>query len=567
MSGGSELGNVRVASSAPTPSSGDEPSLLMSIFRRRKRFVLVATAVAVLTTLAATASQTKTYSATSTAAVNAPPGQIGANGPTMATEAQIARSTAVASAVAHRLRLDVPPSELLTRLGVFVPADSDIVKFTYSSPRPEDAQAGAQAFAKAYADVRRQQFEDTTLLAASSTAKRINEMSDRLSAVNLQLEHAVGNRERALGIQSGALTTELTTLQQTLADLNGQAASFTPAVVVGGTPLPTSPSKPNVPLNVFLGLLGGLMIGFAIAALAEFLDDRVRSATDLQKRLGASVLGLIPKDDGKEQGAEPTLAALHALTSRSGDAYRRLSTNFVAAATQARAKSIAITSVDRNDSPAELITNLAALLAASGKRVVLVTMARRWPALEEALGAAPGPGLLDALVGTVPIQQALADTQVENLWLCRRGRPDLIEIGAARAPGDRPRAVGVPSSAPAHVLGSDRTGQLLADLVEPFDFVLVDAPALLADADAAALARACDAVLGVAMPTTMRADIGRSREQLEHLRATLLGSVFIEVSGRRKAGLRTPVSSTRATRESVKHWVKLPRAGHGRTRR
>jgi Mrp family chromosome partitioning ATPase len=108
---------------------------------------------------------------------------------------------------------------------------------------------------------------------------------------------------------------------------------------------------------------------------------------------------------------------------------------------------------------------------------------------------------------------------------------------------------------------------LLADLVEPFDFVLVDAPPLLADADAAALARACDAVLGVAMPTTMRADIGRSREQLEHLRATLLGSVFIEVSGRRKAGLRTPVSSTRATRESVKHWVKLPRAGHGRTRR
>ena len=234
MSGGSELGNVRMASSAPAPSSGDEPSLLMSIFRRRKRFVLVATAVAVLTTLAATASQTKTYSATSTAAVNAPPGQIGANGPNMATEAQIARSTAVASAVAHRLRLDVPPSELLTRLGVFVPADSDIVKFTYSSPRPEDAQAGAQAFAKAYADVRRRQFEDTTLLAASSTAKRINEMSDRLSAVNLELEHAVGNRKRALGIQSGSLTTELSTLQQTLADLNGQAASFTPAVVGRG---------------------------------------------------------------------------------------------------------------------------------------------------------------------------------------------------------------------------------------------------------------------------------------------------------------------------------------------
>jgi capsular polysaccharide biosynthesis protein/Mrp family chromosome partitioning ATPase len=564
MSGGSELGNVRVASSAPPPPNGDEPSLFMSIFRRRKRFVLVATAVAVLTTLAATAAQTKTYSATSTALVSNPPGALVAN---MATEAQIARSTAVASAAARELGLNVAPSELLSRLGVFVPADSNVVKFTYSSPRPEDAQAGAQAFAKAFTAVRRQQFEDTTLLAASSTAKRINRMRDQLSAINLQLEHAVGTEATVLRDRRDTLTTMLTTLQQALAEQNGQVSSFTPAVVAGGTPLPTSPSKPNVPLNVFLGLLGGLMIGFAIAALAEFLDDRVRSATDLQGRLGASVLGLIPKDDRKEQDVEPTLAALHTLTSRSGDAYRRLSTNFAAAATQAGAKSVAITSVDRDDSPAELITNLAALLAASGKRVVLVTMARRWPALEEAFGAAPGPGLLDALVGTDPIQHALADTQVENLWLCRRGRPDLIEIGVAHAPGDRPRAVGVPSSAPAHVLGSERTAQLIADLVEPFDFVLVDAPALLGDADAAALARACDAVLGVATPTTTRADIARSREQLEHLRATLLGSVFIEVSGRRKKGLRKPVSSARGTRESVKHWVKLPRAGHGRTMR
>jgi Mrp family chromosome partitioning ATPase/capsular polysaccharide biosynthesis protein len=536
----------------------------MSIFRRRKRFVLVTTAVAVLATLAATASQPKTYSATSTAVVNPPPGQIGANGPNMATEVQIARSPAVAVAVTRDLGWDVPSSKLLSRLEVFVPADSDVVKFTYSSPRPEVAQAGAQAFANAYAAVRRQQFEDVTLLSASSTATRISVMRDQLSAVDLQLEQAVGSRQRALAVESDALTTQISLLQQKLADLNDQATSFTPATVLGKTPLPRSPSKPNVPLNVFLGLLGGLMIAFAIAALAEFLDDRVRSAADLRARLGASVLGLIPKDDREEQDVEPTLAALDAPTSPSGDAFRRLSTNFVAAATQAGAKSVAITSVDRNDSPTELITNLATLLAATGKRVVLVTMARRWPTLEEAFGATPGPGLLDALAGSVPIQYALADTEFENLQLCRRGRPDLIEIGGARASDDRPRAVGVPSTAPAHALGSERTAQLLADLAEPFDFVLVDAPALLGDADAAALARACDAVLAVATPTTTRADIARSREQLEHLRATLLGSVFIEVSGRQKEGLRKPASSAGATREGVKQWLKLPRAGHGR---
>ncbi len=565
MSGGSELGNVRVASSAPAPSNGDEPSLVMSILGRRKRFVLVTAAVAVVATLAATASQTKTYSATATAEAHAPRDQAGVNGPNMATEAQIARSTAVASTAARELGLDVAPSELLSRLGVFVPADSDVLKFTYSSPRPEDAQAGAQAFAKAYADVRRRQFEDTALLSASSTAKRINVMRDQLSAVRLQLGQAEGSRKRALSVQSDALTTELSLLQTKLAELNDQITTFTPAEVVGEAPLPRSPSKPNVTLNVFLGLLGGLVIGFGIAALAEFRDDRVRSAADLQARLGAPVLGVIPKDDPQEQDVEPMLAALDSPTSLSGDAFRRLGTNFLAAAAQTGAKSVAVTSVDRVDAPTELITNLAALLAATGKRVVLVTMARRWPTLEEALGAAPGPGLLDALAGTVPIQYALVDTQVENLLLCRRGRPDLIEIGPARDPEDRPRAVGVPSGARAHALGSERTAEQIADLVEPFDFVLVDAPALLGDAEAAALARACDVVLGVATPTTTRAEIARSREQLEQLRATLLGSVFIEASGRQTKGPRKPVSSARATRESVKQWVKLPRAGHGRS--
>src|SRR4029453_15564628 len=58
----------------PAPSVEEEDqSLLRSILRRRKRYVVVTTVVAVLATLALTLSQTKTYSATATAVVQAPP--------------------------------------------------------------------------------------------------------------------------------------------------------------------------------------------------------------------------------------------------------------------------------------------------------------------------------------------------------------------------------------------------------------------------------------------------------------------------------------------------------------
>jgi Mrp family chromosome partitioning ATPase len=361
------------------------------------------------------------------------------------------------------------------------------------------------------------------------------------------------------------LNTQLALQREQLVNLTDQPLSYAPAEMLAAARLPKSPSKPNVPLNVILGLFGGLALGFGIAALAEFLDDRVRGARDLQKRLGATVLGVIPKNTQDGRG---TFVALGAPTSPTGDALRRLSTNVAAAAAETGARSIAITSVDRDDAPTELITNLASLLAASGKRVVLVSMARRWPTLEETFGAAPGPGFLDALAGTVPIRSALVPTDIENLLLSRRGRADLIKIGSGNA-SETPRAVTIPSNAPSYALGSERTAELTAEVGERFDFVLVDAPALLGDADAAALARACDAVLAVATPATTRSDVALAREQLDQVRATLLGGVLIDRSERsdQENGQvpGKPLGSDRVARKSMMQRVKLPRVGHGRS--
>lgn len=564
MSGGSDLRNVR-APVVGVPVDDAEPSLVKSILRRRKRFVLVTVGVCLLLTFVLTAMQTKIYSSNSAVQVFAPPAPAGAT-PNMATEVQIARSSAVADVVAKTAGLHQTPTELLANLGVVVPADSNVVDFTFSSPRPADAQKGADAFASAYVAVRAQQFREQTSVAVKSTVDQIDALNTQLTGVDRKLAHASTSREqRRLSNLSDTLNTQLALLRQQLAVLNDQALNFTPATVLVHASLPTSPSKPNVPLNVILGLFGGVMIGFGIAALAEFLDDRLRGARDLQKRLAAPVLGLIPRDTREELEGGATPVALEAPTSPAGDAYRRLSTNLVSAATGSGVRSIAVTGVDRDDAPTELITNLAALLAAAGKRVVLVSMARRRPTLEETFGASSGPGFLDALAGTVPIRSALAATDVENLLLCRRGRADLIEIGPARTSEDRPRAVAVPSRAPAYALGSERTAELTNDLADPFDFVLVDAPGLLGDADAAALARACDAVLAVATPSTTRASVAQAREQLEHVRASVLGSVLIDTGGKESSGSRGPAAPSDLTRENVMQKIKLPRAGHGRS--
>jgi capsular polysaccharide biosynthesis protein/Mrp family chromosome partitioning ATPase len=534
----------------PAPSVEEEDhSLLRSILRRRKRYVVVTTAVAVLATLALTLSQTKTYSATATAVVQAPPSQ--AAGPNMATEAQIAHSLAVASEVARTLHLDVPPAELLAQLGVHVPADSDVLDFTYSSPVPKTAQERAQAFAEAFAVVRRRQFQGDLAASASSILEQIDSLTTDAAELTPRIASAPPNKQASLRVQQNALTTEIGLLQQKLQDLNSQLASFSPAKVLGEADLPKSPAKPNLPLNLFLGLVGGLLLGFAIAAIAEYVDDRIRGASDLRTRLGVPVLGLIPRDDDASSGAGAlSLVAIDSPYSKSANAFRRLGTNFVAAASYARTKSIAITSVDHTDSPIELHANLAAALADMGKRVVLVSTRERHPALEELVGAPPGPGFLDALAGAVPLERTLTDTGIENLLLCRAGSTEPNDIGVASPSGER-HVAAIPAPARAHTLGSERTALLLEELAGRADFVLVDAPPLLADADAASLASACDGVLAVATPTATREEIARSREQFERVRATVIGSVIVEPNHRTGKERQKPARSATAAEDGA----------------
>lgn len=557
-SGRADLGRL---APTPPPSIAEEgQSLFTAILRRRKRYVAVTTAVAVLATVALTLSQTKIYSATATAVVQAPPQQTVSGGPNMATEAQIARSAAVANQVARDLRLNVSPDELLAQLGIRVPADSEVLKFTYSSPEPKVAQARAQAFAKAFAHVRRRQFQTDVTASTTSTAEQIQSLTEQGAVLDRRIQNAAPGKQAALRIQRDALTTQIALLQQKLSGLIDQATSFTPVSVLGTSSLPTAPAKPKLPLNVFLGLLGGLLLGFAIAAIAEYVDTRIRGTSDLAKRLGAPVLGLIPReDDGSAAAGVLTLVAIDAPASSTADAYRRLRTNFIAAASHARTKSVAVISVDHNDSTMELHANLAAALADMGKRVVLISTRQRHPALEELVGAPPGPGFLDALRGEVPLEQAISDTGIENLLLCRAGSPEPNDIGAVFGSEER-HVAAIPSPARAHRLGSERTARLIEELAGRADFVLVDAPPLLADADGAALARACNGVLAVATPSATREEIARSREQFERVGATVLGSVIVEPNHPTRKERHKPARSATAAEDEAERRMRVSSA-------
>ena len=69
-------------------------------------------------------------------------------------------------------------------------------------------------------------------------------------------------------------------------------------VVIVETPkYPTEPSSPNKVRNVIISVVLGLVISIGLTFIIEYLDNTVKSKSDIEKLLGVPVLGIVPEED------------------------------------------------------------------------------------------------------------------------------------------------------------------------------------------------------------------------------------------------------------------------------
>ena len=103
----------------------------------------------------------------------------------------------------------------------------------------------------------------------------------------------------ALQSQRDTLLAQLGVLSQRLLDLQSDASlAQAAAQVVQSAEVPNSPVSPNKLRNGILALFAGLALGLGIALLLERLDDRVKSHHEVERQLGAPVLGVVPAVGG-----------------------------------------------------------------------------------------------------------------------------------------------------------------------------------------------------------------------------------------------------------------------------
>ncbi len=433
-----------------------------------------------------------------------------AEGPNMETERQLASSLSIARVVVDRLNLRLDPGAVLEHLSVSAPVETEILEFTYAHPRPSEARRRSQVFAEAYLDYRREQALDKYLASSQSVQKRLGVLNQQLQRVHRSIaRERDGANKAALQTQANSLVTQIAVLQQKLSDVS-PGRDIEVGEIVEPALAPSSPARPNHPLNGGLGLMIGLVLGLGVALLREYLDDRVRGRADLETYSRSPVLAVVPNVPSWRKPEDAFVIALRDPTSAAAEAYRQLRTNVMFSALQRGAKKLLVTSAQGQEGKTSTLANLGVVLARAGTRVILVSADLRKPRLHEFFdGVDNSVGVTSVLAGRASLPQALQQVGVENLRLLPSGP----------IPGN-----------PAELLASEGMWRILADLHRSADFVLIDSPPLLPVADATVLVPFVDAVLFLAdgRHATRRA-IADARTQLDKVDAYCMGAVLNNV--------------------------------------
>ncbi|GIF98534.1 Wzz/FepE/Etk N-terminal domain-containing protein [Catellatospora citrea] len=418
------------------------------------------------------------------------------------TEAQLMRSTAVVAGAAKVLqREDV--DVLAGAVSVEVPPNTAVLQIKYAASAPEEAQAGAKAFAQSYLANREGNAKAELERQAAALRDKIKDLTEDLTKINGKLSGASpkSSNYATLDSQRDTTVTQINQLNNKVNQLATETVSA--GTVIREARVPSRPVKPTAAVNYAAGALLGLLAGLGVAALRERLDRRVRGGRDLV-RSGVAVLGAVP---GKGAGCTEIFTPF----SPGGRAFNRLR-NEVVAAFRPGEQVVVVTGASRGPSATLVAANLAAALSRTGAEVVLIG-AQLPDSLTEAaplarlVGVAPTPGLSEVLAGRVSLAES---TQ-----------------RAARTPSLHVITTGGTATA-AGMLQSHALRDIITTLRAHADYLVVEAPSTSASADAQSLASLADAaILAVETRRTSRPEVADAAEQLRRVGTPLLGGVMM----------------------------------------
>jgi tyrosine-protein kinase Etk/Wzc len=285
--------------------------------------------------------------------------------------------------------------------------------------------------------------------------------------------------------------------------------------------VPQLPVKPRKLMVVGLAALTGVFAGLGLVFLRDALLRGITDVTALESHSGLPVYATVPYSKQQEdltrkmiamvQGEDVLLATRHP-HDPAIESLRSLRTALQFAMLEARNNIVLLTGPSPGIGKSFVSANLSAVLAASGKRVLLIDGDLRAGHLDRYFGEPNGVGLSDAIAGGVEYGAAIRE--------CVRPNLDFIPTGAA------------PLN-PAELLLSKRWVELVHAVSARYDIVLIDAAPVIPVSDAGIMAPVAGTVFLLArFEQTRLGEITESAKRLAQGGSRVSGLLFDGVKPR-----------------------------------
>ena len=238
-----------------------------------------------------------------------------------------------------------------------------------------------------------------------------------------------------------------------------------------------SPVKPKKALIVLIATLLGAFLAIGYVLFRKALNRGVQNPDDIEK-LGLPVYASIPfsslqkVEDDKSTGGRgtrvvPLLASSHP-TDLAIEGLRSLRTSLHFAMLEAENNRLMISGPSPKVGKSFVSANLAAVIAQSGQRVLLVDVDMRKGYIHKMFGIPVENGLSDFLAKRCDLSTATHTTEVENLFVIGRGQ--------------------IPPN-PSELLMHKNFTEFLDQVSAEYDLIILDTPPFLAVTDAAIVGR------------------------------------------------------------------------------
>lgn len=250
--------------------------------------------------------------------------------------------------------------------------------------------------------------------------------------------------------------------------------------------VPSQPVKPNRKVIIAAALALGLFLGIVAAFIrSSFVEQRLRDPHEVEADTGLPVFSTIPLSPSQAAIAKRRLSgatgvrllAIENPDDPAVESLRSLRTAMQFAMLESPNNRVLISGPTPGVGKSFVTANFAALMAAAGKRTLLIDADLRRGHTHQYFGLQRHGGLSELIAGSLTVQQTVHRQVVPNL--------DFLATGQ------------LPPN-PAELLVSDSFKTMLERLSEQYDLVVIDSPPVLVAADTSTVAAHAGTVLLVA---------------------------------------------------------------------